>query len=130
MFVQIGKMQGDDLGADAAAEVGLTGEGGDAMRGDAVVFDPGSAGGIGQLKGGWDLTGIAMEGQLADDLWEAGRVKGSDRKIDPRRTVFSPDACKYELPAIYLIGPAFDEPDPGDPGDPQQYIDENSFHNT
>lgn len=119
VFVQVGEMQGDDIRAGKFAEIGLTAEGRDTVRGNTVMLDPAAGNTIGQPEGEWLLTGITMEGQLADHPGKTGRIKGRNGKIDPGPAIFTPNPGKNELPAIDPIRPSFDEPDPAHPRSPQ-----------
>lgn len=128
VLVEIGEVNGDDIGDGMIAERSLAGKAGDGTGGQPVVFNIRTCYGIGQADCIRRIADAKMQGEIADGSGEARRIQSRDGKANAGSRIFSLHPGEDQPVTIEAVGPGLDRPDARDTGDPQQYCKGISMH--
>ena len=107
-LVEIGEVNGVNIGNGMIAQRCLTGKAGDAAGGETVVFDIGPGYGVGELTRMLNTADPKVERKIADHPPHECRIVRRDRKPDACGGIFHMDTCKDDFAPVETVGPGFD----------------------
>lgn len=119
VFVEIGEVDGDDVGDGVVTQARLAGKAGDAVGGQFIIFDIISFSGVRQPEHIWGTADAEVEGRVADDAGEPGRIESGDGKVYAGIPIFPVNPGEDQPVAIVPVSPGFDGFDAGKAGYPQ-----------